>query len=132
MTTGTSTDYGSTFQFASGTVYPALVVEFPSLDMKEIDITNHGGGGSDEAVPSGLTVAGPFTLEILGQHGTFSTLKALQVAKTVGSCLLTNPITTYTFSGMITGLKEGKADAQKPDAVKLTVTVKSTGLITVS
>jgi hypothetical protein len=132
MTTGSASNYGGSFGFPSGTAYPCLVIDYPELKMAAVDITNHAGGGVTEYIPSGLLDVGEFTLSILGQHGTYGTLKAAQVAKTVNVCSLTNPLDSMVFSGMLTSIKEEPADAKSPDAVKLTVTVRPTGNITIA
>lgn len=132
MTTGTSSDYGGTFQFPSGTAYPSMVLDYPELTMAGVEITNHAGGGVTEYVPSGLLDVGEFALSILGQHGTLNTLKTAQVAKTVALCVLTNPIDTMLFNGMLTSVKEEAADATSPDAVRITLSVRPTGAITIS
>ncbi len=132
LTTGTASNYGGNFGFPSGTVYPCMVLDYPEVKMAAVDITNHQGGGVTEYIPSGLTDVGEFTLSILGQHGTFNTLKTAQAAKTVNVCSLTNPLDSMVFSGMITSVKEEAADAKAPDAVKLAVTVRPTGNITIA
>lgn len=132
LTTGSASNYGGSFGFPSGTVYPCLVLDYPELKMDAIQITNHASGGNTEYIPSGLQDVGEFSLSILGQHGTYGTLKTAQVNKTVNVCCLTNPLDSMVFSGMLTSVKEEAADAQSPDAVKLTITVRPTGGITIA
>jgi len=132
MTTGSASNYGGGFGFPSGTVYPCIVLDYPESKMGALQITNHAGAGKTEYIPSGLTDNGEFSLSILGQHGTYGTLKTAQAAKTVNVCCLTNPLDSLVFSGMITSVKEEAADAQNPDAVKLTVSVQPTGDITIA
>ena len=132
LTTGTMSNYGGSFGFPSGTAYPAMVLDYPELKMDAVTITNHAGGGVTEYVPSGLLDVGEFSMEILGQHGTFNTFKTAQVNKTVNVCCLTNPIDSMVFSGFITSAKEGSADASSPDAVKIALTVRPTGNITIA
>ena len=131
-TTGTSSNYGSNFQFPSGTTYPAQVLDFPTSHMGVVSTTNHAGGGVTEYIPNGLLDISEFNLILLGQHGTMNTLKTAQVAKTVALCVLSDPIDTLLFNGMIMDVGKESADADNPTASRIPVTVRPTGGITIS
>lgn len=127
---GTS-NYGSTWTF-DGESYKCIVTGFPELKTDKINTTNHSSGGYGEAIPSGLIMVGDFTLEVLEESGNFAALLDHMVNKTVATSVIENNLTTLTGSSFILSAKPEDADAQSPDANKITVVVSPTGTWTPS
>lgn len=129
MTTGSYSNYASVFQFPSGTAYAALVVDYPEVKTGAIEITNNQSSGVREYIYDGLVGLTEFTISLLGMPGIFATFKGHETSKTIGLCVLTDPVETHLFSGLITSVKKEKADQQNPDATKITITVQPTGAL---
>jgi hypothetical protein len=127
---GTS-NYGSTWTF-NGESYKCIVTGFPEIATDEIDTTNHSSGGYAEAIPSGLIRVGNFTLELLEESGNLLALRNHIASKTVANSIIENNLTTLTGSSFIKSVKAEDADAQGPDANKITVVVAATGTWTPS
>lgn len=127
---GTS-NYGSTWTF-NGESYKCIVTGFPELSTDEIDTTNHSSGSYAEAIPSGLIRVGNFTLSLLEESGNLLALRNHLANKTVANSIIENNLTTLTGSSFIKSVKVEDADAQSPDANKITVVVAATGTWTPS
>jgi hypothetical protein len=127
---GTS-NYGSTWTF-NGASYKCIVTGFPELTTDEIDTTNHSSGGYAESIPSGLIRVGNITMAVLEESGNFSTLQTAMVNKTVANSVIENNLTTLTGSSYVKSVKQEDADAQSPDANKMTVVLAMTGTLTPS
>lgn len=127
---GTS-NYGSTWTF-NGASYKVIVTGFPEVTTDEIDTTNHSSGGFAESIPSGLVRVGNVTMEVLEESGNYSTLQTAMTNKTVANSVIENNLTTLTGSSYIKSVKLEDADAQSPDANKMTVVLAMTGTLTPS
>lgn len=128
-----STNYASTFTKGGTSIGKCIVIDFPELSTEKINITNHSSGGKTQYIPSKLIDAKDITLSLLVDSGSeFSALNTDMEAGTVSQCVVSNPQDTMTFSGWIESLKEESADAQNPDAVKLTAVIVVTGGVTIS
>ena len=127
MTTGTYSNYGSVFQYPSGTAYPALVVDYPEFTMEAKEVTNNLSGGVDEYIYSGLQKRSPVTISILGRPGSYATLKAFETSKSTNCCVLSDSVETETGQALVTSVKKEAADQQNPDAVKLSIVFQWTG-----
>lgn len=126
-TTGTYSNYGSVFHFPSGTAYAAVVLDYPEVKEDAIEITNNTSGNVSEFIYSNLVRLSPFSISLLGRPGIYSTFRTHQTNRTIGSCVLSDAVETYTFQGLITNVKHEPSDQQKPDAAKITITVQPTG-----
>jgi hypothetical protein len=126
-----TSNYGSTWTFNSES-YKCIVTGFPEISTDEIDTTNHSSGAYAEAIPSGLIRVGNFTLELLEESGNLLALRNHVASKTVATSIIENNLTTLTGSSFIKSVAVGEADAQSPDANKVTVVVACTGTWTPS
>lgn len=126
------TNYGSTFTFNGSSIGKCIVVGFPELATDAANTTNHSSGGFAESIPNGVITVGDMTLSVLDETGVVSALRTLVVNKTVATAVVGNGIDTLTGSGWIKSVKVEDADAQGPDANKLTVVVACTGVWTVA
>lgn len=127
MTTGTYSNYGSVFQYPSGTAYPALVVDYPEFTEEALEITNNKSGGVDEFIYAGLVKRSPQTISILATPGVYATLKGYQTAKTISCAVVSDSLETETGNALLTNVKKEPADQQNPSATKITLTLKWTG-----
>ena len=127
MTTGTYSNYGSVFQYPSGTAYPAIVVDYPEFTEAALDITNNLSGGKDEFIYSGLVRRSAQTISILATPGVYATLKGYQTAKTVSCAVVSDSLETETGNALLTSVKKEPSDQQNPDATKITLTLQWTG-----
>lgn len=127
-----TTNYASTFTKGGTTIGKCVVIDFPELSTDKIETTNHASSGKREYIPSKLVDAGDITLSILAETGKLSTLVTDMNAGTVSAMVVASPLDTLTFSGWIQSLKEEQADAQSPDAVKITAVIVVTGGVVVS
>lgn len=121
------TNYGSTFTFNSTTIGKCIVVGFPEFATDAADTTNHSSSGWGENIPNGLIRMGELTLSVLNESGVYSALRTLMVNKTVATAVISNGIDTITGSAWVKNVKMEDADAQSPDANKLTVVLQATG-----
>lgn len=128
---GTS-DYGATITKGGVTVGKCIVVDWPELATAKINTTHHGSGGWSEGIPSGLIEAGDITLMVLLEDGMLETVITEMLAKTVSTVVLSDTINTFTFSGFYLSAKKEAADAQSPNAVRASVVISPTGVITPS
>lgn len=127
MTTGSYSNYGSVFQYPSGTAYPALVVDYPEFITEAKEITNNLSGGKDEYIYSGLVRRSAQTISILGTPGIYATLKGYQTSKSINCAVVSDSIETETGNALLTNVKKEAADQQNPDAVKIAITLQWTG-----
>lgn len=127
MTTGSYSNYGSVFQYPSGTAYPAIVVDYPEFTEGAVEITNNLSGGKDEYIYSGLVKRSPQKITILGTPGIYNTLKGYQTAKTISCAVVSDSIETETGNALLTSVKKNPADQQNPDAVKIDIMLQWTG-----
>jgi hypothetical protein len=125
-------NYGSTFTKGGSTIGKCIVVDFPELSTEKINITNHDSNGKTQYIPSKLIDAGDITLSVLAETTELSGIYTDMEAESIEQCIITNPVDTMTFSGWYQSVKEEPADAQSPDAVKLTVILAITGGVVVS
>lgn len=123
---GTS-NYGSTFTFNGATIGKCIVIGFPELATAEADITNHSSGGFGESIPNGLIRISDITMSLLDETGVFAALRTYMVNKTIATAVISNNGTPITGSAWIKSVKLEDADAQSPDANKLTVVLACTG-----
>ena len=121
------TNYGSLFTFSGVTVFKCIVTDFPEISTTRASTTNHSSGGFAEGIPSGLITLGDFTLSALNESGVLGALRTYMVNKTVATGVLTNGIDTLTGSCFILSVKPEPADAEDPQANKMTVVVSPTG-----
>lgn len=126
MTTGTYSGYGSVFQYPSGTVYPALVVDYPEYMDDLAEITNDTSGGVQEFIYTGLQKTSPFTISVLARPGAYTTFKAFETSKSTNCAVLSDSVEMETFNALVKSVKKEPNDQQKPDAVKLTITLQKT------
>lgn len=122
--TGSYSNYGSVFQYPSGTAYAALVVDYPEYTDTLAEITNNQSGGLQQFIYTGLQKASPFTISLLGQPGIYETFKGYQTSKSKNCAVLSDSVEIETFNGLISNVKKEPSDQQNPDAVKITVTVQ--------
>jgi hypothetical protein len=127
-----TSDYGATYTFNSSSIGELLNVDYPEVATDAVETTNHGSGGVREYIPSGLLGVGQFTLLILAASGTLGTLDTAIDNKTVANSVIANGVDTLTFSSFIVSYQLESADAQSPDADRITVVVQPTGAITLS
>ena len=132
MPTSASSNYGSTLTFGGVTIGACMVIDFPELSTDKIEITNHAGGGVREHIPSGLLGLGDITLSVITAAGVLSALKTYMQNKTINTAIVANGVDTMSFSAFFTSVKPEGADAQSPDANKVTVVLSPTGAITLS
>jgi hypothetical protein len=127
------TNYASTFTKGGTSMGKCIVIDFPELSTDKIQTTNHASGGRREYIPSKLIDASDITLSLLVDTGTeLVNINNELVAGTISQCVVSNPQDTMTFSGWIQSAKEESADAQNPDAVKLTAVIVVTGGVLIS
>jgi len=124
MPTAATSNYGSIFTFG-GATWPCMVVDFPEISTDQIEITNHASGGVREKIPSGLLAYGDITLSMIAAAGTLAAFKTYMQNKTISSTVVSNNTDTLTGDGFFVSVKAEAADAQSPDANKLTVTIAS-------
>lgn len=122
-----TTNYGSTFTFNSTTIGKCIVVGFPEFATAEADITNHSSGGFGESIPNGLIRIGDLTMSLLDETGVYLALRTFMVNKTIATAIISNGVDTITGSAWVKSVKLEDADAQSPDANKLTVVLACTG-----
>lgn len=122
-----TTNYGSTFTFNSVTIGKCIVIGFPEFATEGPDTTNHSSGGWGESIPSGLIRVGDLTMSVLNEAGVYLAIRTLMVNKTIGPSVIANGVDTITGQSWIKSVKLEDADAQSPDANKLTVVVAPTG-----
>jgi hypothetical protein len=127
-----TTNYGATYTFNGSSIGDCYVIDFPEISTGVINTTNHASGGVAEAIPSGVLTLGQITLSVEDAASVLSTLDTAIDNKTIANSVLGNGINTLTFSSFIVSVKPEAADAQSPDADKLTVVVQPTGAITIS
>lgn len=125
-------NYGSTFTKGGNTIGKCIVIDFPELSTGKVNVTNHASGGKTEFIPNGLIEAGDITLSVLAENTVLSDMYADMEAKTIEACVISNDVDTLTFSGWFQSIKEEQADAQSPDAVKITCVVTVTGGVVIS
>lgn len=122
-----TTNYGSTFTFNATTIGKCIVIGFPEFATAEADTTNHSSGGFGESIPNGLIRIGDLSMEVLNEAGVYLALRTLMVNKTVATAIIANGVDTITGSAWVKSVKLEDADAQSPDANKLTVVLACTG-----
>lgn len=122
-----STNYGSTFTFNATSIGKCIVIGFPELATEGADTTNHSSGGFGESIPNGLIRISDLTMSVLNEAGAYLALRTLMVNKTVATAVIGNGVDTLTGSAFVTSVKLEDADAQSPDANKLTVVLACTG-----
>ena len=121
------TNYGSTFVFNSTSIGKCIVVGMAEFTTEGADTTNHSSGGFGESIPNGLIRMSDLTLSVLNESGVLAALRTLMVNKTVATATITNGLDTIAGSGYVKSVKVEDADAQSPDANKLTVVLGCTG-----
>jgi hypothetical protein len=122
-----ASNYGSLFTFNAASIGKCIVTGFPEVVMGDAETTNHSGAGYAESIPDGLVRVGDLTLSVLDEAGVYTAIRLLMTNKTVATAIVTNNIDTITGSGWIRSVKVEDADANDPDANKLTVVVACTG-----
>lgn len=132
MTTTAISNYGSTLTFSGAAIGACIVIDFPELTTDKIETTNHAGGGVREYIPSGLIGLSDITLSVITAASVLSAIKTYMQNKTVATAVVTNGVDTMTFSAFFTSVKSEAADAQSPDANKVTVVLSPTGGLTLS
>lgn len=125
-------NYASTFTKGGTEIGKCIVIDFPELSTEKINVTNHASGGKTQYIPSKLIDAGDITLSILVEATELSDIYSDMEAESIEQCIVANPVDTMTFSGWYQSVKEEAADAQSPDAVKLTVVLAITGGVVLS
>ncbi len=128
-----NSNYGSTFTKGGTTIGKCLVIDFPEISTQKINTTNHASGGRTEYIPSKLIDASDITVSILAETGKAISVFNEMAAQTISTCVITdNGVNTLTFSGWYQSVKEEPADAQSPDADKLTCVIVVTGGVLLS
>lgn len=122
-------DYGSTITKGGVAIGKCIVIDFPELSTDKINTTNHASGGWSEGIPSGLVTAGDITLMVLAETGTLDTIVSEMLLKTVSPVVIANEVNVITFDGFYQSVKPESADAQSPNAVRLSVVLTPTGEI---
>ena len=126
------TNYGSLLTFNGSSLGKCMVVDFPEVSVSNIDGTNHQSGGIEERFPGGLRRLSEFTVELVVESGVMEAINTHLVNKTVANTVLTcGDVVQYTFSGFLTSYKPEPADVGSEDIVKASVTLQSTGNITI-
>ena len=125
-------NYGSTFTKGGSEIGNCIVIGNPELSTEKINVTNHASNGKTEYIPSKLIDASDITLSVLASGTVLSDIYTDMENETIEQCVVSNPVDTFTFSGWYMSVKEEDADAQSPDAVKLTVVLAVTGGVLVS
>lgn len=125
-------NYGSTFTKGGSTIGKCTVIGFPELSTEKINVTNHASGGKTQYIPSKVIDAGDITLAVLAETTELSGMYTDMENESIEQCVISNPVDTFTFSGWYQSIKEEDADAQNPDAVKLTVVLAVTGGVVIS
>lgn len=126
------TNYGSTFTKGGQSIGKCIVLDFPELSTGKVNITNHSSGGKTEFIPNGLIEAGDITLSVLAEGTALADMYSDMAAKSIEQCVVANDVDTLTFSGWYQSIKEEQADAQNPDAVKVTCVIAITGGVVIS
>lgn len=126
-TTGSYSNYGSVFQYPSGTAYSALVVDYPEFTEDALEITNNQSGGKDEYIYSGLVKRSAQTISILGTPGIYATLKGYQTNKTISCAVVSDSLETETGNALLKSVKKEPADQQSPSPTKITIVLQWTG-----
>lgn len=124
FSTGTSSNYGSTFTKGGQVIGLCQVIEWPEISTDPIEQTNHSSAGVREFIPSGLIGLGEVTLSVILQSGKLVSMVNEMGAKTISACVIANALYTGTFQGFYTSIKTESADAQSPDVVKATVVLQ--------
>ena len=122
-----TTNYGSTFTFNGVSLGKWIVIGFPEFATAEADTTNHSSGGFGESIPNGLIRMSDLTMSLLDETGVYLALRALMVNKTIATAIIANGVNTITGSAWVKSVKPEDADAQSPDANKLTIVMACTG-----
>lgn len=122
-----TTNYGSTFTFNGAVVGKCIVIGFPELATEGADTTNHSSGGFGESIPNGLIRISDLTMSVLNEAGVYLALRTFMVNKTIATAIIANGVDTLTGSAFVLSVKLEDADAQSPDANKLTVVLACTG-----
>lgn len=122
-----TTNYGSTFTFNGAVVGKCIVIGFPELATEGADTTNHSSGGFGESIPNGLIRISDLTMSVLNETGVYLALRTFMVNRTIATAIIANGVDTLTGSAYVLSVKLEDADAQSPDANKLTVVLACTG-----
>jgi hypothetical protein len=131
-TANTHSDYPFAFSFNSAPVVRARALSDITVAMGSLNSTNFSSGGFGEAIPDGLIVVSPFTLEVLVDDGEYAAMYAAMVAKTIANCVISHTNGgTFTSKGWYKQVTLKGASADKPDLLKVIVTFQPTGEATV-
>ena len=134
MTTEAVTNYGTLLKKDTTVLGEVVSIEPPELMNEAVEATNHSSGGWREFISGGLNELGEFTATVNFTSGvTISGFEADVIAGTVDSYSLTFPNTAvWSFDALPTSFKPDTADAQTPDALTATITLRPTGATTLA
>ena len=128
-----ATNYGSLLEFDGAPVGDCMVVDFPEVTVSNIDGTSHQSGGVEVRFPGGLQRTTEFTVTLVVASGVLEDIQGHLVAKDVENVTLTcGGVVEFSFDGFYTGFKPEPADVGSEDIVKASVTIQSTGAITIT
>lgn len=132
MATEAYINYGSTLTKGGVAVGACLVIDFPELSTGKANTTNHGSGGYEESIPTGLIALGDVTLSVIVKDGVLTGIRNEMQSKTISTVAISDGVETVSGDGYYVSAKKEAADAQSPDVSKLTVVIAFTGPLAVT
>lgn len=134
MPTTSVTNLGTLLKKATVVLGEVVSIDPPELMNESIEATNHSSSGWREFIPGGLKELSEFSADVNFTNGvTVSGMLADLQAGTKASYSMTFPNTAvWTFDAYVTKFKPNTADAQSPEVLKATVTLRPTGATTLA
>ena len=137
MASNAKSNFGTKFQLEkilnSGTfvdIAECRVINSPTEEQDDIEVTHHGSAGWREYKPSGLRNPGDLELQInsVPSDESHQELEALAASGEERNFRIVRPNgITETFMAYVKSIVANEADAQNPDAIIDTVSMKVTG-----
>ena len=137
MASNAKSNFGTKFQLEkilnSGTyidIAECRIINSPTEEQDDIEVTHHGSVGWREFKPSGLRNPGDLELQInsVPSDESQQELEALAASGEDRNWKIIRPNgITETFSAYVKSIVANEADAQNPDAIIDTVALKLTG-----
>jgi hypothetical protein len=127
--TSAVTNYPSVLGLWSGAAYVSIgevvKIEPPAYESAAVEATNHGSSGQREFVSSKLREMGDFKAQLNMVTANIATLVTALEAGTKSQYQILYPDTTkQKFYAIVTSIKPGTADAQKPDVLTAEITFR--------
>jgi len=136
-----NTDYGTLLQRAGTTIAEVVKISPPEIIQEAVEVTNHSSpSGYREYIPGGLKEMAEFSADInflpnYGQHTVISGIMhdvVSGISQSYSLVFPTTPVVTWTFNALTTRFALADMDAENPDNLSATITLRPTGAPTLA